>query len=42
MNKEGLMEYHEQVVVLREGEINHMARVITYVDIKKGKCPKLV
>ena len=42
MSKEGLMEYREQVVVFRKGEINHIARVITYVDIKKGKCPKLV
>ena len=36
------MEYREQVVVFRKGEINHMARIITYVDIKKGKQPKLV
>jgi hypothetical protein len=42
MNKEWLMEYREQVIVLREGEINYITRVITFVDIKKGKCLKLV
>ena len=42
MNAEGKMEYREQVVVFRKGEINHIARIITYVDIKKGKQPKLI
>ena len=42
MTPDGLMEYHEQVVVFRKGGINHIARIITYVDIKKGKTPKLV
>ncbi|KXB37254.1 hypothetical protein HMPREF1870_02369, partial [Bacteroidales bacterium KA00344] len=42
MNEDGLMEYREQVVVFRKGDINHIARIITYVDIKKGKMPKLV
>ena len=42
MNAEGKMEYREQVVVFRRGEINHIARIITYVDIKKGKQPKLI
>ncbi|WP_262499240.1 transposase, partial [Prevotella corporis] len=37
-----LIEYREQVVVFRKGDINHIARIITYVDIKKGKMPKLV
>lgn len=41
-NPQGLMEYREQVVVFRKGEINHIARIITYVDIKKGKQPKLI
>ena len=41
-NPQGLMEYREQVVVFRKGEINHIARIITYVDIKKGKQPKLL
>lgn len=41
MNSEGKMEYREQVVVFRKGEINHIARIITYVDIKSGKQPKL-
>lgn len=41
-NSQGLMEYREQVVVFRKGDINHIARIITYVDIKKGKRPKLV
>ena len=42
MNEDGLMEYREQVVVFRKGDISHIARVITYVDIRKGKTPKLV
>ena len=42
MNPEGLMEYREQVVVFRKDGINHIARIITYVDNKKGKTPKLV
>ena len=41
-NPQGVMEYREQVVVFRKGEINHIARIITYVDIKKGKQPKLI
>jgi len=41
-NRQGLMEYREQVVVFRKGEINHIARIITYVDIKKGKQPKFI
>ena len=39
---EGLMEYREQVVVFRKREINHIARIVTYLDIKKGKKPKLI
>ena len=42
MTPEGKMEYREQVVVFRKGAINHIARLITYVDIKKGKQPKLI
>ena len=42
MTPEGKMEYREQVVVFRKGVINHIARLITYVDIKKGKQPKLI
>lgn len=42
MTLEGKMEYREQVVVFRKGAINHIARLITYVDIKKGKQPKLI
>ena len=41
-NPQGLMEYREPVVVFRKDDINHIARIITYVDIKKGKNPKLV
>ena len=41
-NPQGLMEYREQVVVFRKDDINHIARVITYVDVKRGKAPKLV
>ena len=36
------MEYREQVVVFRKDVINHIARIITYVDIKKVKKPKLI
>lgn len=39
---EGKMEYREQIVLFRKGDINHIARMITYVDIKKGKQPKLI
>ena len=42
MTPEGLMEYREQIVVFRKGEINHLARIVTYVDMKKGKRPKLI
>ena len=41
-NPQGVMEYREQVVVFRKDGINHIARIITYVDIKKGKRPKLI
>ena len=41
-NPQGLMEYREQVVVFRKDDINHIARIITYLDIKKGKKPKLI
>ena len=41
-NEQGLMEYREQVVVFRKDGINHIARIITYIDIKKGKNPKLI
>ena len=36
-NPQGLMEYREQVVVFRKDGINHIARIITYADIRKGK-----
>lgn len=42
MTEEGRMSYREQVVVFRKGDINHIARIVTYVDIKKGIQPKLV
>ena len=41
-NTDGKMQYREQIVVFRKGEINHIARIVTYVDIKKGKQPKLI
>ncbi len=41
-NQNGLMEYREQVVVFRKDGINHIARIIIYVDIKNGKQPKLI
>ncbi len=42
MDPSGRMQYREQVVVFRKGEINHIARIVTYVDIKEGKQPKLI
>ena len=42
MNPDGRMEYREQVVVFRKDGVSHIARIITYVDIKKGKTTKLV
>ena len=41
-NPQRLMEYREQVVVFHKDDINHIARIITYLDIKKGKRPKLI
>lgn len=41
-NNNGEMEYREQVVVFRKDGINHIARIITYADVKKGKQPKLI
>ena len=41
-NPQGLMEYREQVVVFRKDGINHIARIITYADIRKGKQPNPV
>lgn len=41
-NNNDEMEYREQVVVFRKDGINHIARIITYVDVKKGKQPKLI
>ena len=42
MTPEGKVQYREQIVVFRKGDINHIARIITYVDIKKGKSPRLI
>ena len=39
---QGLMKYREQVVVFRKEGINHIARIITYVDLKKNKKSKLI
>ena len=39
---QGLMQDCEQVVVFRKDGINHVARLISYVDTKKAKSPKLV
>lgn len=41
-NPQGLMQDREQVVVFRKDGINHVARLITYVDTQKNKSPKLV
>ncbi len=42
MTPRGQMEYRERIVVFHKGEINHMARIVTYADIKKGKRPRLI
>ena len=42
MNEDGRMQYREQVVVFRKGDVSHIARILTYVDIRKGKKPKLI
>lgn len=42
MNTDGQMEYLEQVVVFRRNDISHIARIITYVDIKKNRQAKLI
>ena len=38
---QGLMQDREQVVVFRKDGINHVARLITYVDTKKLNHPSL-
>lgn len=38
----GKMEYREQIVVFSKGDTRHIARIITYVDFKKGKLPRLI
>ena len=42
MTPQGMVQDREQVVVFRKGEIKHIVRIITYIDIKKGKTPKLI
>ena len=38
----GKMKYREQVVVFQKSEVRHVARIVTFVDLKKGKQPKLI
>ncbi len=42
MSEGGKMQYREQKVKFHKGEISHTARIITYVDFKKGKQPRLI
>ena len=42
MTPAGKMEYREQIVVFSKGNTRHIARIITYVDFKKGKLPRLI
>lgn len=42
MDPSGRMRYREQVVVFRRGKIGHIARIVTYVDIKRGRQPRLI
>lgn len=45
MNPDGLMDVREQIVEFskktKDGEIKHKARIITYIDIKKGKAKQV-
>ena len=36
MTPDGKMDYRVQVVEFRKGDIKHTARIVTYVDIKRG------
>ena len=40
--RQGVMEYREQTVVFNKGNTRHKAPIVTYMDIKKGRQPKLV
>ena len=42
MDKAVEIAYREQVVVFRKGDISHIAHIITYVDIRKGRQPNPV
>ena len=42
MTPDAKMKYREQVVVFQKGETRHIARIVTFVDLKKGKQPKLI
>ena len=42
MDPSGRMRYREQVVVFRKGRVEDIARIVTYVDIKKGRQPRLI
>lgn len=42
MARQGVMEYREQTVVFNKGNTRHKAHIVTYMDIKKGRQPKLV
>ena len=42
MTPDAKMKYREQVVVFQKGETRHIARIVTFVDFKKGKQPKLI
>lgn len=41
-NPQGLIEFREQTIAVRKDDICHIARIITYIDLKKGKNPKLI
>ena len=42
MNTDEKIEYRELVVVFRRNDISHIARIITYVGIKRNRQPKLI
>ena len=41
-NEQGQMQYREQIVVFRKGDVSHISRIITYVDIRKKGRARLI
>ena len=41
-NPQGLIEFREQAIAFRKDDICHIARIITYVNLNKGKNHKFI